>query len=60
MIKEMYDNLKMIELREIARSRGLTGCFGFSKSNLRSFIEKREREVNLSKEEQQKLKCKKH
>ena len=41
----MYNNLKIIELREIAKSRGLRGWTRFNKSDLISFIEKREREL---------------
>ena len=41
----MYDNLKIIELREIAKSRGPRGWSRLNKSDLISFIEKREREI---------------
>ena len=37
-IKEMFKNLKVVELREIARSRGLKGWYRLRKSDLISFI----------------------
>ena len=41
----MYNNLKIIELREIAKSRGLRGWTRFRKAELIAFIEKCEREM---------------
>ena len=44
-VKRMYNNLKIVELKEIARSRGIRCLTGFRKAELIAFIEKREREV---------------
>ena len=51
--KETMDILKVSELREIARSRGLKGWYRFRKSDLISFIksEERRQELEIKKEE---------
>ena len=48
----MFKNLKVVELREIARSRGLKGWYRLRKSDLISFIEEEEKYRELEKKEE--------